>query len=34
MSKEEIAYKLPDIEQFAELGDYLALPGGGHIPAG
>jgi ABC-type polysaccharide/polyol phosphate transport system ATPase subunit len=26
MSKQEIADKLPDIEQFGELGDYLALP--------
>jgi len=26
MSKKEIADKLPDIERFAELGDYLALP--------
>lgn len=26
MSKSEIAYKLKDIEEFAELGDYLALP--------
>jgi len=26
MSKAEIARKLPDIEEFSELGDYLALP--------
>jgi ABC-type polysaccharide/polyol phosphate transport system ATPase subunit len=26
MSKKEIARKLPDIEEFCELGDYLALP--------
>jgi ABC-type polysaccharide/polyol phosphate transport system ATPase subunit len=26
MSKQEIDYKLPDIEQFAELGEYLKLP--------
>jgi ABC-type polysaccharide/polyol phosphate transport system ATPase subunit len=26
MSRQELAHKLPDIEEFAELGDYLSLP--------